>query len=423
LSLSVGEYLRSLGAIPLPTNVPSEEVAPDFTVGVNSSDAKQLATIRVSETATPEVNLRFFIDGVQRTVPICLVRVENLMVPIYITHLIAGATERVNGRLRPFLRREAIVLYLPLEGLRNVNASLPTPSVISNPLHKFDYTGNIYELVRSFQQPRQLTFWTDISVKLSSEETNLDPAKLSAVGAVRKAARDRSKVLLRIMELGVTWEIVISNILDEDEFIVLDGPVFLPLKYAGLTSQQLATVMDATGEQIGNTQQAYHLLRHLIGIVKNVQVIPVQGLAAALSLGPSIVIPIYLFSTTVRGATDLVSRHTLACFVWLRRELHQEIPLIWSPASGLSRIDIPFPAIVNPEVTWYTPDFQPDLSEGSYSRRRLEAILRTVVADRWPVPETSPHRMLTELYAIAETERWLKAHLLPEQELRELGGI
>jgi hypothetical protein len=412
--------------------VPSEETAPDFTVGVTPSDAEHLGDVHISqETSIPSFLLRYFIDGVQRTVPICLIPVGNLRVPVYVAHLIAGAMQRVNGKLSPFIKREAIILYFPLEGIRSAQASIPSPLPLTEPpFTKLDYTGNIYQKIIQQQQPT-ITFWTDFSVKLSNrrgDETSLDPSgldssKLSAIGAVRRAARDRSQVLLRIMELGIVWEIVNHNILRDNEFMVLDGPVFLPFKYATLTSQRLAAVMDLSGEQIGNAQQMYNLLCHLIGVVKTVQVVPAQGLITALSPGPGFTIPVYLFSTTVRGANDEVSRHTLACFVWLRRELSGEISPIWSPSSELVRIDIPFPAVIDPETSnWHTIDFRPNISQGEH-RQKIEAILSAVLAERWPIPETTPHRMLTELYPIAETERWLRAHLMPEQELRRLAGI
>jgi len=428
LSSHIKEYLKDLGAVPLPADVPSEETSPDFLVGVTPSDAEHLGDIEVPDVAITEVTWRFFIDGVQRTVPICLIPIGNLRIPVYIAHLIAGATERINSRLIPFIKREAIVLYFPLEGLRSVSASLPSPlSLTAPPFLKLDHTGNIYEKIRNAQHKIELSFWTDISVKLSQrpgEEANLDPTKLSAVGAVRRAARDRSQVLLRIMELGIIWEISRQNVLKENEFIILDGPVFLPFKYATLASQQLANLMDTSGEQIGDVMNLYSMLCNLLGVVKSVQIIPIRGLASALSLGPNFIIPVYLFSTTVRGATDEVSRHTLACFVWLRREICGEISPIWSPTSEFTRLDVPFPAIIDPQVDdrWYTVDFRPDLSQGRH-RQKLLAILKTFVAERWPIPETSPHRMLTELYTIAETERWLRAHLLPEQELRRLVGV
>lgn len=424
----IKEYLRDLGAVPLPADVPSEEISPDFSVGVTPGDAEHLGDMEVPDVTTTEVAWRFFIDGVQRTVPVCLIPIGNLRIPVYIAHLIAGVTERVNSRLIPFIKREAIILYFPLEGLRSVSASLPSPlNLTPPPFLKLDHTGNVYEKIRNALDKMEVSFWTDISVKLSQrqgEEANLDPSKLSAVGAIRRAARTRSQVLLRIMELGVIWEIARHNVLKENEFMVLDGPVFLPFKYATLASQQLATLMDASGEQIGDAMNLYSLLCNLLGVVKSVQIIPAQGLASALSLGPNFIIPVYLFSTTVKGATDEVSRHTLACFVWLRRELCEEISPIWSPASELVRLDVPFPAIIDPKADdkWYTVDFRPDLSKGPH-RQKLKAILQTLIAERWPIPETTPHRMLTELYTIAETERWLRAHLLPEQELRRLVGI
>jgi len=428
LSFHVGEYLRGLGAIPLPVDVPSEETAPDFSVGVTMGDAEHLGDIQVPEVATTEVIWKFFIDGVQQTVPVCLIPIGNLRIPVYIAHLIAGATQRVNSRLVPFIKREAIILYFPLEGLRSVSTNLPNPLILNTPpFPKLDRTGNIYEKIKNAEHRIEVSFWTDISVKLSQrqgEEVDLDPSQLSAIGAIRKAARDRSRVLLRIMELGIIWEIARQNILKENEFMIIDGPVFLPFKYATLASQRLANLMDSTGEQIGDSSNLYSLLCHLLGAVKSVEVIPTQGLASALSSGPNFVIPIYLFSTTVKGARDEVSRHTLACFVWLRREVCREISPIWSPASELTRLDIPFPAIVDPKVDdkWYTSDFRPNIQQGNH-RQKLEAILKTIVAERWPVPETFPHRMLTELYPIAETERWLKANLLSEQELRRLAGV
>lgn len=416
---SIGGYLKRLGAAPFPVNVPSEEAAPDFTVGIIPKEAIRIADIRIPEITTPEVNFRFFIDGVQRTVPVCHLH----GIPIFVAHLAAGAMERVDGRLNPFLKREAIVLYIPLEGLKNVCQVLSIPSKISEPpLTKFDYKGEIYELIRKTQQPNRINFWTDISIPLTQEEYILGAVELSAVGAVRRAARDRSKILLRIMELGVVWEVISQCIRKEDEFAIIDGPVFLPFIYAGLASRELVRISDPSTRQIGDRKQAYTLLRNVIGAVKRVEIIPAEGLFTALSTEPYFMIPVYRFSDVIEKE-DFVSRHTLSCFIWLRRELDREIPTIWSPTTGLARVDIPFPAIVDPEVAWDSDNFYPDLSEGSKSRGKLEAILKTFITERYPVPDVPPSRILTELYAIAEVERWLKGCLLPEQELRKLAGV
>jgi hypothetical protein len=425
LEAELVEYLRNLGAVPVPSDVPSEEASPDFSTGVTPYSVEPLAELCLPEVADSEVNLRFFLDGVQRTVPLGLLSVKNLNIPVYIAHLIAGVMERRNRTLAPFLRREVLVFYIPLEGMRNLDPLIGEPPY----LHKFDQRGNIYDAIRTMRM-RSLSFWTDISVPLSlreikgeKEETILGPSELSAIGAIRRAARTRSKVLLRVMELGVLWEVINNVKLDENDFIVVDGPVFLPLKYARLTSTQLASLIDFSWEDIADVNRAYSFYRHVIGAVKNVRVVPTQGLTSAFSQGPGITTPIYLFSETVKGADDEVSRHTISAFIRLRRELSGEISPIWSPASELSRIDIPLPAIVGEGEPWYTSDFRPDLSVKSSHRQRLEAVLKAAIRDRWPIPETTPHRMLTEYYCIAETENWLKSHLLPEQELRSMVPI
>jgi len=425
LQAELAEYLRSLGAVPVPSDVPSEEASPDFSTGVTPYSVEPLAELCLPEVTDSEVNLRFFLDGVQRTVPLGLLSVKNLSIPVYIAHLIVGVMERKDRVLTPFMLREALVFYIPLEAMRNLDPSIGEPPY----LHKFDQRGNIYDAIRTVRM-RGLSFWTDISIPLSlrekrgkKEETILGSSELSAIGAVRCAARTRSKVLLRVMELGVLWEVISNVMLGKNDFIVIDGPVFLPLKYARLANNRLATLIDFSWEKIADVNKAYSFYSHVIGAVKNVSVIPTQGLTLAFSQGPGITIPIYLFSETVEGADDEVSSHTISAFIRLRRELSGEISPIWSPTSELSRIDIPLPAIVDENEPWYIPDFRPDLSVGSHHRQRLEAILRAAIRDRWPIPETTPHRMLTEYYCIAETENWLRSHLLPEQELRSMVPI
>jgi len=88
----------------------------------------------------------------------------------------------------------------------------------------------------------------------------------------------------------------------------------------------------------------------------------------------------------------------------------------------LTRIDIPAPAVldVNRRDSWVDDVVRQEgrinLVESEINR--LREIVTAYLSLRWSLPEMLGGRAYTELYAIAETERWLRSQLLHPYELR-----
>jgi len=220
------------------------------------------------------------------------------------------------------------------------------------------------------------------------------------------------------MEVGILWELRQQCL---NNWILLDGPVAPPLKYGRLAEPVLQGL-----EEIARPDIAFDFLRRIVGAVKRVQIVPQGGLELALSPGPPLVLPVYRFGEVIEE-DDAVAKEILSAFLWLRRELAGEISALWSTVSGLARLDIPLPAIFDDEGlrnTWNTLDEEILLArlsdQDASERQRLEEILQATVVERWPVPSATATRMLTELFAVAETEFWLTSQLRSVYEMRSV---
>jgi len=410
----IGDFMRGAGAKAPPPGAPSEETAPDRFTGSDAREAIELATFKIPPF--PEegwIDWEFFIDGVQRTVVCGIVSIDNLEVPIHIAHLVAGAMRRTNRRLKPYRILEALVLMLPLGALRarDLRWSGRTP-----PGRELSHRGRIYDLVRAGGP-----LYTDTSVSLVEFQAGtprrlLEAGDLVRTGAIRDKALNRSRALLRVLELSLLWRVRTEH---PEAWVLLDGPVAPLLKYDRLVDPQLDGLKD-----IADPSSAFDFYRRVVGAVKNVEIIPQQGLEVALSSGDFLVVPTYQFSEIIKDE-DGVARQMISAFMWLRRELASEISALWSSVSGLIRLDIPIAALVDEGLrsTWVNA-----LEEGvlnlnnpdSTEAAQLNSILITAAVERWPVPQVAPQRMLTEFYPIAETERWLSSTLRPSPELANI---
>jgi len=398
----IASYIRKQGARPLPPSDSFEEMAPDIALDVYGCDAQLITSIDIEPNPSYcPIEIKYFIDGVQKTVAVAEIDVGNFSVPFVITHLIAGATMRQDRNLSPAIVRDIQVFLIPLQAMRAAGWTGTNP-----PGQELGYQGQIYRTITQTSGP----FFSDISISMERRpRTLLEPSDLAAMGKIRRKALDRAKEILRILELGVLWELRTSN---PEEWILLDGPVAPILKYSRLVDNCLLGL-----QNIANKNFTHNFLRRVIGAVKDVRIVPVRHLHLALQRGPTLSIPLFRFSDAIKQ-TDAVAQSILSAFVWLRRELIHQIPIVWSASSGLARIDIPFPCLVDVEEPWEMPDFMPDLSTNTGAGRMLRSLLTTMMAERWPVPESSPHRKLVEYFPIAETERWLSSMLLSAQELR-----
>jgi len=414
------EYLRSSGVNPLPLSDIPEEVAPDLPVATSSTGAIEIMHLEVGTSPEVETIFTFFVDGVQRTVPIGEVIVKEVRVPIHIAHIIAGAMERVNKSMKPYKLRQAIVLLFPYQAMKAYGWDKDSP-----PLDILDSTGNIYRKAKSKEEdnPEETPiFFSDTSISLRQDQSGrnlilLGPGDLIKTGEVRRKALDRTKELLRIVELGFIWEMRQEK---NDSWILLDGPIAPLLKYGRLADSDLLGL-----EDIANPEIAFDFLHRVIGAVKKVQIVPTAGVEAALN-SANFVSPIFQFSSVVED-DDEVARWILSAYIWLRRELSREITILWSTVSGLVRFDIPIPSILDESMrsSWKTIIMDNEKALREYlssetNRKRLEKLLQAILIERWPVPSSTITRMLTEIFPIAETELWLKANLRDVLELRNL---
>ena len=408
-------YLVETGAHPLPPSDIPEERAPDLPTATSSSAAREVARVEIDPSPGTSPLFRFFVDGVQRTVPVAEVTVNNVRVPIHLSHLIVGAMERVGAELRPFIAREAFVLIFPYQALQVADRAW---SARTPPGRELSSSGRIYEAVKS----RDLLYSdTSITLRLGSDGRPgvlLQAGDLIRTGEVRRKALDRAKELLRIMEVGLVWEL--RQRCPED-WILWDGPVAPPLKYGRLVDPALQGL-----EEIARPDIAFDFLRRVVGAVKRVQIVPQGGLEVALSSGPCLILPIYRFGDVIEE-DDAVAKEILSAFLWLRPELTGEISALWSTVSGLTRFDIPIPAVFDDPTmrnNWDTLDENTIeallANSSSTERQRLEKLLQAIVIERWPVPTTTATRMLTELFPIAETELWLTAQLRSVYEMRSV---
>lgn len=408
-------YLRSAEAKPLPPSDIPEERAPDLPTATSSSTAYEMARVEIAPFPEASLSFRFFVDGVQRTVPVAEVIVNNVRVPLHLSHLIVGAMERDRGELRPFIKREALVLIFPYQALQ---AADPTWSTRRPPGLELSYSGGIYKTIVETEQSGNV-LWSDTSISLRLDSSGrpsvlLQAGDLIRTGEVRQKALSRAKELLRIMEVGLLWELRQQY---SEDWILLDGPIAPSLKYGRLVEPSLQGL-----EEIARPDIAFEFLRRVVGAVKRVQIVPVGGLELALNPGPALVLPIYRFGEVIEE-DDAVAKEILSAFLWLRRELAGEISALWSTVSGLARFDIPIPAVFD-DTTWNTLDEGTLMTRlansSSTERQRLEELLRAIVIERWPVPASTATRMLTELFPIAETELWLTSQLRSVYEMRSV---
>jgi len=407
-------YFRSLGAHPLHPGVPFEEVAPDITVATEPCSAELLEVIKIDPAQLDEKeDLRLFVDGVQRSAIVFEINVPGRPpVPVVASHICVGATNRDSNKLLPRIINESLLILFPLQALAVALGPTAPHSLFNIPIPKLDENGDFYAKVSTRQLDHKINvFFSDTSKTFElPPSTSIWDYELAAIGLVRRKALDRVREISRAIELGTVHELRIK---EPNDFIVLDGPLAreMFLMYGRLANVELSYLGN-----LDDARRSYEFLRRVIGVVKVVSKVPRRGLENAFLPG-AIHVPVFRFKQE-NGDLDPSLRHVVCCFIWLRPELATSIPLSSSMSGGLTRIDVPIPALIDYDNSWREPDFNLDLSPGSPSRERLEKILRGIISIRFPTPRSTMHRMLVELYPIAETEIWLSSRLLPHEQLR-----
>lgn len=413
-SSSQATFLQQRGAAPLPPTQTGEEKSPDKGTATDSRLATPITTLGIQPNPQVLPRFRFFVDGVQRTVAIAQVEINGVFVPIHMAHVAAGAMVRQDRQMAPQILRQALVLLLPYQALALAD---PTKWTVPPPGQLLSGLGNIYGLVQN--NGFTADYYSDTSIDLRNQNVAIEAGDLVRTGTIRAAALDRANVLMRVLELGVLWEL---RQLYPDEWILLDGPIAPLTKYARLVIPSLYRLQD-----IADPVAAFDFLCKLVGAVKEVKIVPTTGLEQAFQNNGPLSVPVYRFADTV-DQTEEIAKEVVSAFVRLRRELSAELSPIWSVASGLARFDIPLPAVLpndpNTQSTWNTfddPQVVTMLQPGQTSGQKLQEMLETLVLERWPVPAATPARVFVELFPIAETERWITASLYDAQEIQVRG--
>lgn len=326
--------------------------------------------------------------------------------------------ERAGKGLRPWLVRMAKVLLLPLRALRDLDPKRFSESP-GKELHP-DVVDFLYPAMLS-DQP----LFCDTGLPLGrSRKKPISAQDIGCFGELRRRAVDRAKVLLRILELGLLEELRAHSEAD----VLVDGPIAPMFKYySSIVSSHMARMRDLGSDE--GARESFRFLSRVTGAVKNVVIIPRAGLAE-LTHGSNLRIPVFRFSDVIQdteedAADDDVYGAVLCCFVQLRPEL----PGLWSPLAGVTRLDVPLPAVLDTTSREVAGWLREALAGGIAGRLdesaigRLRELLHGYVHLAWPLPAASGVRNYTELYPIAETERWLRSQLLhPYELLTQLGG-
>ena len=419
----LSNWLRAIGGRSMHPSIPFEEVAPDLVAVTTTRLADLLGVIEMDlSELEPRDSPRFFVDGVQRSAIVEELYISIPPTPVVASHIAVGAFTHEANKVKPVITRDVLLILLP----RSTLMQLPNaPSELSNvPIPMFDNTGNFYvkacqsqlrEGVNVFLVDSSLTFQRNVRVTIQESE-------LAAVGKIRQTALNRINAVRRALEFGIVSELRKRY---PDDLIVVDGPLarMMFLIYARLADTRLEYL-----EDLADVRRSYEFLSRIVGIVKVVKQVPQSGLEHAFDIKDTVVnVPVFRFtdSSQIRdeesGRASSVEeefRHLICCFVWLRPELREHIPVTGSITGGLVRIDIPIPAIIDYDPQWASPGFQIDISDGRI-RARIEQILRGILAERLPLPPLSRvHKMFTELYTISEAERLLRSNLLTPEDMR-----
>ncbi len=416
-----GDYLRDVGAREIPALVLPEETAPDLSSASSARHAELVATVKPADVASQigrsGLGFTHFIDGVQRTIMLRIVDVQlpggvTVQVPIHGVHIVAGALVRRGSTLQPYLLRSAKVLLLPFYTLREADSTRfgDPPGTDLDP----EISGFVYPQLISSS-----AVFSDTAIPLQrGRGARLSVEDLVRSGELRTRALQRAKVLLRILELGLLEEVLSTT----ETNVLVDGPLGPMFKYYGsIVSEGLDRVSSI--DRWDTLEDSYRFLSRIVGVVKNVIIIPTEGVTEALAPNePSM--PVFRFSDVLRGnesssVDDEVYKAILSAFVRLRPEM----PGLWSPIAGLTRLDIPLPFVADSDYRspqrWVEEMVnEPALTLTTSEESLLSATISDYLELRWPLPGAFGRRSYTELYAVAETERWLQGQLLHPYELR-----
>gem|GEM_PF-935567 len=405
-------------------------------------DSELLDIIRLSESESEKTskpgsklpslqNDLIFIDGVMRYRVVGAIEAQGVYVPLVIAHLIAGAMKLSNRELIPLQKKELISVVFPF----TVTSKRLGYSILPAGVSTIEYSrfGSLFR-----NSNREIIF-SDTTITLGeykdqngqfTHRSLISENELIASSKIISTAINRVKELLRTLELYLLIEISKSV---KNELIIIDGPIAPLFKYMGLIDPNLkGVVRDLRDAQ--NARIAYRILKNTVGVVKIVVKIP-ESLTVNFN---AISGDAYLYLWTrliedqdAEGREDnYLATYILSALFRLRGELLTENYPVFSPTSGLIRVDIPLPVIMGESewINWITNNDEVVSDQGknnirqivqNIGRNNLTTLLNTIYSLRYPIPSSTfySYRNLVELYPIKEVEDWLKSCLLSKYEL------
>ncbi|BBL48359.1 hypothetical protein [Metallosphaera sedula] len=400
------------------------------------SDSELIDTLNISSISALPKNL-IFVDGVMRYRVVGTIDVQNIQVPLVLAHTIAGAMKLENKELYPLKKKELLVVIFPFDVTSKLIGQSILPSgvlTIESGRVKFGnfLTNSDREIIFS-DTTITLGEYKDQSGQLTGRPL-INGYDLIASSKIISTAKNRIKEILRTLELTLIIDIA-RNITDSD-LIIVDGPIAPLFKYAGLVDPSLRGIVRGLNDR-KNATDAYYILKGIIGAVKKVIKIPSSLTTSFIGLNNSAYIYLWtkLIEDQIEGREEnYISTHILSSFFRLRAELISENYPVFSPTSGLIRIDVPLPAIMDKDewLNWIPANHEEVNDQGKVkikqllqnnvnSRSTLTELSKIVYSLRYPLPSSSPYRNLVELYPIKEVEDWLKSCLLSKYDIATLG--
>ncbi|ADX82919.1 hypothetical protein GO599_13065 [Sulfolobus islandicus] len=406
---------------------PEEQYVAQYTV----KDSELLDIIRLSSLDKLQNDL-IFIDGVMRYRVVGAIEVQGVYAPLVIAHLIAGAMKLSNRELIPLQKKELISVVFPFAAAsRRLGYSIIPARVTPIEFSRF---GSLFR-----NSNREIIF-SDTTITLGEYRDQngqfthrplINENEMIASSKIISTAKNRIKELLRTLELYLLIETSKST---NNKLIIADGPIAPLFKYIGLIDPNLRGVVRDLRDA-RNAKNAYDILKNVVGVVKKVAKIPESLTINFNALSGDAYL--YLWTRLIEdqeaeGREDnYLSTYILSALFRLREELLFENYPVFSPTSGLIRVDVPLPVIMSGSewINWITCNSEEISDQGkndikqivqSTGRNKLTNLLNTIYSLRYPIPSSTPYRNLVELYPIKEVEDWLKSCLLSKYELASL---
>lgn len=421
------------------SSVYAEEDKEEESVGQDVVSDSELIDIIDMSSLTDLPKGLIFIDGVVRHRVIGTFGNEAVRIPVVFAHMIAGAMKLESKEPRPLIKKELKVALFPFKASREFTGISFLPPYISTLEEELDRGSVRFETLLA--ESDISTIFSDTSVTLGESFNQqrrdlITGNDLIASGKVYVVALNRIKEILRALELALT--IYISKTTKDDDLIIVDGPIAPLLKYVGLVNPSLRKILRLKDTQ--SALEAYNLLNKVVGAVKKVVKVPstlTKDISEKGVLNPAF---IYMWRRLIEDQDvskddNYISTYVLSAIFRLRPELvFRENYPAFSPLSGLVRVDVPLPAIMERDewLSWITQNYEWVGDQGLdrvrqlivnnvKSRTRLKEILNIIYTLRYPLPSASGYRNLVELYPIKDVEDWLKAYLLTKYEFSAIG--